>query len=84
MQLGSLLFSESLFTVFSTTTTDESTSIPIAITKPPKLIKFADMEKWLINIKVARAATGKDIETISAALKLPRNKASNMITSTTA
>ena len=66
-----MLFSESLFTVFSTTTTDESTSIPIAITKPPKLIRFADNSNCFIRMKVTKAAIGSESETTNDGFRYP-------------
>ena len=56
----------------------------MAITKPPKLIKFADKLKKSIIKKVIKAARGKERETTNAARTLPKNNASSTITNTTA
>ena len=58
----------SRLTVFSTTTTAASTSMPIAIANPPKLIKLADMLKTRIRINVINAASGKPVVELNGAL----------------
>ena len=70
--------------MFSTITTDESTNIPIAMTKPPRLIKFADKLNCFIRIKVINAAIGNDNETTIDDLISPRKIASSTITRITA
>ena len=69
---------------FSTTTTAASTSIPIAIAKPPKLIRLADIPMKCIMIKVNNAAKGNANATTTAALILPKNNISKITTSTIA
>ena len=71
-------------TLFSTTTTDASTNIPIAIANPPKLIRFADISNCAIRIKVTIAAIGKLIATARAARASPKNKPNKTNTSNTA
>ena len=45
-------------TMFSTTTTAASTSMPMAIASPPRLIRLADMPNCCIRMKVISAASG--------------------------
>jgi len=71
-------------TMFSTITIDESTSMPMAITKPPRLIRLADMSSIFIMMNVKSADKGSTTATVNAALTLPRNKPSRITTSTTA
>ncbi|MCY1173446.1 hypothetical protein D9M73_136060 [compost metagenome] len=71
-------------TMFSTTTTAASTSMPIAMAKPPRLIRLADMPKARIRMKVISAAKGSTMATVRAARILPRNRPSSTMTSTVA
>jgi len=75
---------ESCVTMFSTTTTAASTSMPMAIASPPKDIRFADRPNQRMSTKVASAAKGRISATVSAARRSPRNSTSISITSTTA
>ena len=70
--------------MFSTTTTAASTSMPMAIASPPRLIRLADMPNWRIRMKVTSAASGRVSATTRAARKLPRNSTSSTTTSTMA
>ena len=74
----------SRLTAFSTTTTAASTSMPMAIARPPKLIKLALMPTRRISKKVPSAASGSITATTSAARSSPRNRSSRMTTSTVA
>ncbi len=69
---------------FSTTTTAESMSMPIAITNPPKLIKFKVRSLILIKINATDKLKGKITPTATLALKFPKNKKSVMMIKTTA
>ena len=70
--------------MFSTTTTAASTSMPMAMARPPRLMRFALMPDWPMRMKVASAASGSVTATTSAARKLPRNKSSSTTTRTMA
>ena len=70
--------------MFSTTTTAASTSMPMAIASPPKLIRFADIPNARIRINVTSAARGSTNATVSAARMLPRNNPNSTITNTVA
>ena len=52
---------------FSITTTAASTSMPIAMANPPKLIKLAVRPNAFININVERIESGSTAATTSAA-----------------
>ncbi len=67
--------------MFSTTTTAASTSMPIAIASPPRLIRLADMLNQRIRMKVASADSGRISATTRAARRLPRNSTSSTSTS---
>ncbi len=71
-------------TTFSTTTTAASTSRPIAIARPPRLIRLADSPNWRISTKVASTDSGRISATTMAARRLPRNRISRITTSTAA
>jgi hypothetical protein len=71
-------------TAFSTTTTAASTSMPMAIARPPRLIRLALMPVARIRMKVPSAASGSVIATTSAARSSPRNSSSSTTTSTAA
>ena len=45
--------------MFSTTTTSASISIPIAIARPPRLIRLADMPTARMTIRAMTIASGK-------------------------
>ena len=60
--------------IFSTTTTAASTSMPSAMARPPRLIRLAVNPKYFIIRKVVRSASGNEIATTSAALNPPRNR----------
>ena len=74
----------SRLTTFSTTTTAASTSIPMAIANPPRLIRFALMPVVRMSRKVASAANGSISATTSAARSSPRNSSNRITTSTLA
>ena len=59
-------------------------SIPSAIAKPPKLIKFAVIPSWRIHINVISAARGNTTATTSEARSSPKNSNNNTSTKTTA
>ena len=70
--------------MFSTTTTAASTSMPIAIARPPSDIRLADKPHCCMSTKVASADSGRIKATTSAARRLPRNSSSSTSTSTMA
>ena len=72
------------WTMFSTTTTAPSTSMPSAIARPPRLIRLADMPYQRIRMKVASADSGSTAATVTAARRLPRKAPSSTSTSTVA
>ncbi len=69
---------------FSTTTTAASTNMPIAMERPPKLIRFALRPKRRIKIKVAKADSGNIKATTLAARALPKKARSKITTNTMA
>jgi len=74
----------SWLSTFSTTTTAASTSMPMAMARPPRLIRLADSPKARIRMKVASAESGSINATTSAARRLPRKARSRSTTSTMA
>jgi len=60
--------------MFSTTTTEASTSMPKAIASPPRLIRLAVMPTACISKKVASSDSGSDTATTSAARTPPRKR----------
>ena len=74
----------SRLTAFSTTTTAASTSMPMAMASPPRLIRLALMPVMRISRKVDSAANGSISATTSAARRSPRNSSSRITTSTVA
>ena len=66
---------------FSTTTTAQSTSRPMAMAMPPSDMMFALKPYHFITPKVASTASGSEMETTSAARQLPRNSSSSTTTS---
>ena len=78
--LGRPFRPSSRVTTFSTTTTEESTIMPMAMTSPPRLMRVGRQAGEGHQVKVASAASGSDSETTSAARILPRNTASRTTT----
>ena len=70
--------------MFSTTTTAASTSMPMAIASPPRLIRLALWPVNRISRKVNSAASGSISDTTSAARSSPRNSSNSTTTSTVA
>lgn len=70
--------------MFSTTTTAASTSMPMAIASPPRLIRFALSPVRRISRKVVSTDSGRVTATTTAARTLPRNSSSSTTTSTIA
>lgn len=68
-------------TTFSTTTTAPSTSMPMAMASPPRLIRLAVSPQARIRIKQMSAAIGSVVATIAAARQSPRNSISSTTTS---
>ena len=66
-------------TTFSTITTAASTSKPMAMAKPPKLMRLADKPNWRMRINVPNTDKGRMIATTKAARILPK-KATKIIT----
>ena len=75
---------DSRLTVFSTTTTAASTSMPMAMASPPRLIRLALCPVQRISRKVHSAASGRISATTMAARSSPRNSNSSTTTSTVA
>ena len=67
---------------FSTTTTEPSTIRPIAIAKPPKDIKLAEMPSWFMTINVINGVIISVQTTIRLERISPRNSTKVMTTST--
>ncbi|MPN57990.1 hypothetical protein SDC9_205686 [bioreactor metagenome] len=76
--------SASWFSTFSTTTTAASTSMPMAMARPPRLIRLADSPNRRIRMKVASADSGSIRATTRAARRLPRKARSSRTTRTMA
>ena len=67
--------------VFSTTTTEQSTSRPMAIARPPSDMMLAEIPVSRMTMKVDSTASGRMSETTSAARRLPRKRISRTTTS---
>ena len=70
--------------MFSTITTEPSTSMPIATAMPPSDIKFADKPSHDITIKAIATEMGIEINTKKVARKFIRKRASTMAIKTKA
>ena len=64
----------SAVSMFSTTTTAASTSMPRAMARPPRLIRLAVRPAWRISRKVASMDSGSVAATTRAARSPPRNR----------
>ena len=64
--------------MFSTITTEPSTSIPIATAMPPSDIKLADRPNQDITINAIPIEIGMDISTKNVARKFIKNSANTM------
>jgi len=60
--------------IFSATMIAASTTIPIAMTRPPRLIRLADTSAQSIRMNVAAAVSGRDKATVSAARRSHRSR----------
>ena len=76
--------SASWLSIFSTTTTAASTSMPMAMASPPRLIRLAERPNRRIKMKVASAESGNTSATTSAERRLPRKARSSRMTRTMA
>ena len=70
--------------MFSTITTEPSTSIPIATAMPPNDIKLADSPNQAIILSAKPIEIGMDSKTKNVALKSNKNSANTMIINTNA
>ena len=70
--------------MFSTTTTEASTSMPKAMASPPKLMRLAVSPKNFISTKVLIKANGSDTATTTAARMPPKKTYSTTQTNTAA
>ena len=66
--------------MFSTTTTAASTSMPMAIARPPSDIRLADSPHWCMSTKVASADSGRIKATTRAARRLPKSSSNSTST----
>ena len=72
--------SPSLAKVFSTTTTEPSTMMPIAIAKPPRDIKLAEIPYRFITKNVSSGVNKSVATTMSEERTSPKNKNSKIMT----
>ena len=67
--------------MFSTTTTEESTNIPIPMASPPRVMRFPLIPRISITIKARRRVKGSEAITMRDALKFPSKNAVTIETS---